>query len=321
MIDREDRARLEAGRDLVVQYLQEAHATEAALVTTLQAHITMTPTGDYRALLDRHLGETRQQTRAIERRLDELGAGSDLISAATGLARTVVGQVLALSKGPIDLLRGSADEEKLLKNAKDECATEALEIATYDALEVAAEAVGDAKTARLAAGHRAQEERMLAGLREVIPALTRATVIARAGGEPSRETATTGTGDNVRPLRGPARRTTGADRAGSDLPIAGYDDLNAGEIVGRLGDLGQQQLRLVAEHERRHRRRRSVLSRIEALQADPPWDGYDDMGAMEVVSRLVDADGPTAGAVRTYEGAHQRRVDVLEAAQRRLAGI
>ena len=65
-IDRDDPTQLEAGRAIVVQYLEEAHATEAALVTTLQAHITMTPTGDYRALLDRHLGETRQQARAIE---------------------------------------------------------------------------------------------------------------------------------------------------------------------------------------------------------------------------------------------------------------
>ena len=256
-IDRDDPAQLEAGRALVVQSLQEAHATEAALVTTLQAHITMTPIGDYRALLERHLGETRQQTRAIERRLEELGAGSDLISAATGLAKTLVGQVLALSKGPIDLLRGNDGEEKLLKNAKDQCATEALEIATYDALEVTSRAVGDAKTARLAATHRAQEERMLAALRGTIPALAHATVLARAGGEPSYEETETGAADNVRSLRG--------------------------------------------------------------ARAGEPWPGYHLLGAADVVARLSDADGPTAGAVRAYEGAHQRRVDVLEAAQRRLA--
>ena len=321
-IDRDDPAQLEAGRALVVQYLEEAHATEAALVTTLQAHITMTPTGDYRALLDRHLGETRQQARSIERRLEELGAGSDLLSAATGLARTLVGQVLALSKGPIDMLRGSGGEEKLLKNAKDECATEALEIATYDALEVAAEAVGDARTARLAAAHRAQEERMLAGLRETIPALTRAAVLSRAGGEPGHSLAETAPADNVRPLRERARSgPSGGERTGGGdaLPIAGYDDLNAGAIVSRLGDLGQRELRMLAEYERANRGRRSVLSRIEALLADEPWHGYDDLDAEEVVSRLADADGATAGAVRTYEGAHQRRVAVLEAAQRRLA--
>jgi ferritin-like metal-binding protein YciE len=164
------------GRDLIRRYLGEAHATEQALVTTLQAHITMAPSGSYQRLLEGHLNETRQQARAIERRLAELGASSSVVGATVDLARTLAGQMLALTKGPIDILRGSSREEKLLKNAKDECTTEALEIATYDALEAAARAVGDEKTAALAVRHREQEERMLACLREEIPALTEATV-------------------------------------------------------------------------------------------------------------------------------------------------
>ena len=75
---------------------------------------------------------------------------------------SVLAQALALSKTPFDLLRGSGGEEKVLKNAKDTCATEALEIATYTALEHVAERVGDTKTAKLAASIRADEERMLA---------------------------------------------------------------------------------------------------------------------------------------------------------------
>ena len=31
--------------DKLIQYLNEAHATELALVSTLRAHISMTPTG------------------------------------------------------------------------------------------------------------------------------------------------------------------------------------------------------------------------------------------------------------------------------------
>lgn len=167
------------GRGLVVQYLQEAHATEQALVTTLQAHITMTPVGSYRQLLERHLIETRQQARAIEHRLAELGGSGGVLAAGYGFAQAVVGQALALAKGPLDLLRGANGDEKRLKNAKDECASEALEIATYDALEAAARAVGDETTAQLAERHRRQEERMLAGLREQIPALAEAAVAAR----------------------------------------------------------------------------------------------------------------------------------------------
>ena len=166
----------QAGRDLLVRCLEEAHGVEKALITTLQAHIAMSPAGDYRLLLERHLSETRAQAGAIERRVDALhGGGAGLASVAYGLFQTAVGQALALSKGPIDLLRGGTAEEKLLKTARDECATEALEIALYDGLEAIARSVGDRETAELAARHRAQEERMLAELREQIPSLAAAT--------------------------------------------------------------------------------------------------------------------------------------------------
>jgi hypothetical protein len=75
----------------------------------------------------------------------------------------------------------------------------------------------------------------------------------------------------------------------------------------------------VGAYERRNRNRRTVLARVEALQAPEPWQGYDGLTAEDVVERLRGADEATAGSVRTYEGAHQRRVSVLEAAQQRLA--
>src|SRR3954471_3392671 len=181
-IDREDAAQYQTARAMLIQYLNEAHATEQALVRTLQAHVALTPRAPYRDLLEHHLEETRGHAGAVERRLRDLGAGSSLVGATLGLAQSVLGQVLALSKGPLDVLRGHGGEEKLLKNAKDECATEALEIATYDAIETLARELGDSETARLAARHRADEERMLAALRALIPNLTRAAAAARTGG-------------------------------------------------------------------------------------------------------------------------------------------
>ena len=210
-IDTNDLAQREAGRALVIQQLNEAHATEAALVTTLQAHIAMTPKGSYRTVLERHLRETEQQAEAIQRRLGELGAGSSLVATGAGLVQSLIGQVLALSKGPVDAIRGKSGEEKLLKNAKDECATEALEIATYDSLAVLAKAVGDDQTAELAERHRAQEERMLDDLRRHIPMLTQATVLAQAGGTPTYDIGSTGAADAVRTAR--KRAASSAKRA------------------------------------------------------------------------------------------------------------
>jgi len=203
-IDPDDLAQVEAGRRLVIQYLNEAMATERALVTTLRAHLGITPEGAYRQVLERHIGETQEHANAVERRLGELGAGGGLIATGTGIAQMVVGQGLALSKGPVDLLRGKSGEEKLLKNAKDECATEALEIATYQALEALAEAVGDEKTASLARAHRQQEEQMLTDLRELLPSLTRDTVRALAAGHSTYDVATTGAAEMLRRARAKA---------------------------------------------------------------------------------------------------------------------
>jgi ferritin-like metal-binding protein YciE len=175
-------------KTLVLQYLDEAHATETALVTNLRAHLAMTTDDAYRKLLERHLKETQQHERHVAKRREELGgtSGRGVVAGAVGLARDAVGQALVLSKGPLDAVRTVNQQERMLKNAKDECATEALEIATYDALEAAAKAAGDDKTARMAADHRKQEEQMLGDLRKQINKLAVASFEARTGTAPKR---------------------------------------------------------------------------------------------------------------------------------------
>jgi polyhydroxyalkanoate synthesis regulator phasin len=59
-----------------------------------------------------------------------------------------------------------------------------------------------------------------------------------------------------------ARRTAGV---GPSFPIIGYDELTAGQVQDRLGDLSSSELRRVREHERRHANRKSVLTAIEKL--------------------------------------------------------
>jgi hypothetical protein len=57
-----------------------------------------------------------------------------------------------------------------------------------------------------------------------------------------------------------ARRATGI---GSTFPISGYDDLTAGEVGERIGDLSAPELRKVRDYERRNANRKSVLQNIE----------------------------------------------------------
>jgi len=57
-----------------------------------------------------------------------------------------------------------------------------------------------------------------------------------------------------------ARRVTGL---GPSFPIMGYDELAAGEVIDRLGDLSAAQLRKVRDHERRNANRKTVLNAVE----------------------------------------------------------
>jgi ferritin-like metal-binding protein YciE len=331
----------------VVQYLNEAHATELGLVNELQAQIAMTPSGAYRSGLESHLAETRDHAERVQQRLGELGAGRNPLQAGLGLAEAAVSQWIALWKAPFNLLRGSGGEEKVLKNAKDACASEALEIATYTALERVAEAVGDDRTAALAASIRGDEERMLERVLREIPKLADRVVQAEVRGNPSYDVTETGAADAVRETgedvkdtarkagartRDAARQARkvpgvaqaegeikGAVASADDLPIARYDALNAGEIVGKLTELSQIDLAKVDAYERKNDNRSTILSRIDALRGSEPWPGYDELNASEVRAALADADDERAKAVRSYERSHKNRAGVLNAAERELA--
>jgi len=335
-----------AAADKLMQYLNEAHATEHALTRTLEAHIAMTPRGSYRSGLEKHLGETKSHAERLERRMGELGASRNVIQMGIGVVESLIGQALALSKGPLDLVRGSGGEEKLLKNAKDECATEALEIATYDALERLATGVGDETTAKLAASIRADEERMLANLRKEIPKLADAVIRADVEGEPSYEVSTTGAADAARvggaAVRDVAKRAEGGARKGArqarkvpgvaevegqakgaaadegDIPIAGYDDLTANQITSRLSDLSQIDLAKVGAYERKNANRKSVLDKVRSLKGNEPVPGYDELTVDEVKTALEAADDKRTREIRDYERQHKGRQGVLEAVDQEL---
>jgi hypothetical protein len=57
------------------------------------------------------------------------------------------------------------------------------------------------------------------------------------------------------------------------------------------------------------------------ITIDEPWDGYDELGAEQVVERLRDASSGMLAVVRLYEQAHGDRRTVLGAIDRRLAAI
>jgi ferritin-like metal-binding protein YciE len=328
----------------VVQYLNEAHASELGLVQVLQAQIAMAPHGSYRNALDKHLDETRDHASRIERRLAELGASGDPFQIAIGWTEDALAQTFALAKLPFDLLRGSGGEEKVLKNAKDACATEALEIATYTALEQLARAVSDETTARLAVSIRSDEEKMLDRVMREIPKLTHAVVRADVQGDPSYDVSETGAADVLRDAGRQAKKTArqantrarstarqarnvpgvaraegqieGAVASEQDLPIARYDSLTAADVLEKLSGLSQIDLAKVNAYERKNQNRSTVLGRTSALRGEEPWPGYDELNAGEVNAVLGEGDEDRAKRARAYERSHKNRHTVIQMTER-----
>ncbi len=179
-------AEISAGNAKLVQYLNEAYGLESRLETALEAHITMTTQATYKKRLKQHLSETKRHGREVKKRLKQLGGTPATVETpgpapVSDVAQAVLGgaqKAVALVQGPLHALRGTGEEEKQLKNAKTEYASESEEVATYTAIETLAKALGDRETQRLARAIRRDEERMRSYLEKEIPRLTMAVVKA-----------------------------------------------------------------------------------------------------------------------------------------------
>jgi ferritin-like metal-binding protein YciE len=152
----------------IVQYLNDAYATERRLEIALQAHIAMTPRADYKKRLREHLKETKSHARLVARRIKALGGEAETVSlpgpeavvkGATG-AKAAVQRAAAVVQGPLHAVRGTGQQERMLKNARTEYQDEAEEIATYRVIEALAKTVGDKETAKLARDITREEKKM-----------------------------------------------------------------------------------------------------------------------------------------------------------------
>jgi ferritin-like metal-binding protein YciE len=217
-------ADLPAANAKLVQYLNEAYGTERRLETALEAHIAMTTKASYTKRLRAHLTETKRHAREVEKRIKQLGGTAETVDApgpgvVSDAAQAVVGgaqRAVALAQGPLHALRGTSQQEKMLKNAKTEYASESEEIAAYTALETLANSVGDRDTQRLARSILREEERMRSFLEKEIPRLAsdvaKAEIPASQRRKPSRRKAS-----SRKPARAKAAsgRTTARAKAAS----------------------------------------------------------------------------------------------------------
>ena len=159
----------------LVEFLNEAYAKEKQVETALEAHAEVTTHDDYAKRLKDHLKETKSHATQMSRRIKQLGGTPATVSVpgpegVGRLAESVsekLNKAKAAAQGPMQAMRGTGEQEKMLHNARAEYADEADEIATYTVIDSLATTVGDQTTAKLARDIRRDEERMqkfLAGL-------------------------------------------------------------------------------------------------------------------------------------------------------------
>jgi ferritin-like metal-binding protein YciE len=163
----------------LVQLLNEAYAKEKRLETALQADLEVTIRDDYAKRLKDHLKETRSHATQVSRRIKQLGGNPETVSVpAPGLGKAaegvseVVAKAKATAQGPLQAIRGSGQQEKMLRNARTEYRDEADEIAIYTVIDSLATATGDKQTAKLARDITRQEERMQQFLAELLRELS-----------------------------------------------------------------------------------------------------------------------------------------------------
>lgn len=276
----------------IMRSLSEACDHEFAHGRALKGQVAMAPAGRVRTTLERHLRETDQHAERLRRRRDELDGRGGLLDTGARAAQSVVeetvGRALELGKAPLGLVRRSSPQARLLKAAEDDCAAEALQIATYEALERLARDADDVRTAEVAATLRGEEEQMLGELLELIPELADALAAQQIAGTLEAE----------------------------DLAVAGYDLRSAEEIEAKLPDLSQPELIKIDAYERTHEKRSRVLMQIATLRGEEPWPGYDRLSVEQLRKRLADLDENDRDAVREYERRHKNRRGVLEETER-----
>lgn len=264
----------------IVQYLHEARAAELGQRRELQSQIGVTPPGRYRTVLERHLKQTIRHGNRIGDRLAELGETRGPLQVGLDTASTLADQLLSIGRAPFELVRGPGGEERVLRNARDTCAAEAIEIATYTALERLARDAEDRRTAKLAAWIRAEEEAMLGRILAEIPTLTDALA---------------GASFEITPPR--AITQTAGSGARSRVSLRGLDDADRASSVAA-------------------RRTRSAASEPAARE---PWADYDQLDTVEVIAALDGASAALVKRVRGYERIRKQRPTVIQATERELA--
>jgi ferritin-like metal-binding protein YciE len=159
-------------KELLVSWLQDAHAMESALPPVLRTHAShakdVIPEVSRRQ--EAHARETEQHAERMRQALERLGAKPSLMKSA-----------LSAMMGPVQGVSTGLFSDALVKDALADDATERFEVACYTALIAAADDLGEIEITSLCRENLVEDEAMAQWLEEQLPTVVRRTLHARSG--------------------------------------------------------------------------------------------------------------------------------------------
>jgi ferritin-like metal-binding protein YciE len=135
--------------DRLRRYIDDAIALEASSLSGLRDMAGEATDPRDTALFEEHIQQTERQKERLEARLTALGGSSNKLKDVMNTIGVAATNLLHLGKDTHD---------KATRNLIQAYSMESLEIATYEALQAAANAIGDTETASLAWDIQAEEE-------------------------------------------------------------------------------------------------------------------------------------------------------------------
>lgn len=158
--------------ELLVAWLNDAHAMEEALIPNLENHAKDAEGHpELQARIRRHIDETRRHAELVRGCIERLGQKPSTAKVVVGKA---IGGMAGLSTG--------AFHDELVKDLLADFAVENLEIASYEALIVAARAIGDEATVDTCRQILADEHAMARVIENNLPGVVRETLQLQPAG-------------------------------------------------------------------------------------------------------------------------------------------
>ena len=140
-----------AHQELVIAWLNDAHAMELAIAQVLERHAEQAKDHPpMHSALQRHLEQTRRHADLVKECVERMGGETSAVKTGTA---SVMGAVQGMTT--------KLAKDDLIKNTLHDYGTEHFEIACYTSLMAAAENLGDPETARVC-GEILRDERAMA---------------------------------------------------------------------------------------------------------------------------------------------------------------